>query len=157
MHRQHLIPARIKQQQQNHLAGVNHFLYFLPEEIIKNQYLIIINSYKKKTVRNLPDIKDKLQHIESCPTCLQDVDSVYRSNVTIKMDSNISENINKIKELDLEKQKLAQEISKLNYDITLNEKEFQDLRILKVKIESIQEKITFSLLLCIGCTQINFI
>jgi DNA repair protein SbcC/Rad50 len=98
-----------------------------------------INTLMSKNIDH-EKIKDKIKHLESCPTCLQEVDSVYKSNVEIKMDSEISSNINQVKELDLEKQKLSQEISKLNYDISLKEKEFQDLRILKVKIESIQEK-----------------
>ena len=85
-------------------------------------------------------MREKIKHLESCPTCLQDVDSVYKSNVFIKMDSELSENINRIKEFELEKQKLTQEISKLNYETSLKEKEFQDLRILKVKIQSIEEK-----------------
>jgi DNA repair protein SbcC/Rad50 len=85
-------------------------------------------------------IKEKIKRLDSCPTCLQEVDSIYKSNVVLKMDSEISENVSKIKELELEKQKLSQEISKINYETLLKEKEFQDLRILKVKIESIQEK-----------------
>ncbi len=112
----------------------------IPEMNDKNLRLSTeINTLMSKNQDN-ENIKKKLQHLESCPTCLQDVDSVYKSNVTIKMDSQIFENVNKIKDLELEKQKHSQEISKLNYDITINEKDFQDLRILKVKIESIDEK-----------------
>lgn len=98
-----------------------------------------INTLLSKNQDN-EKIKEKIKHLESCPTCLQDVDSVYKSNVIIKMDSEISKNVNQIKELELEKQELSQKISKLNYEISLKEKEFQDLRILKVKIESVQEK-----------------
>ncbi len=86
------------------------------------------------------NIKKRLQHLESCPTCLQEVDSVYKSNVVIKFDSEISENVNKIKEFELEKQKLSQDLSKINYEISLKEKEIQELRITKVKVESITEK-----------------
>lgn len=85
-------------------------------------------------------IKEKIKHLESCPTCLQEVDSVYKSNVLIKMDSEISENVKLIQELTLEKQEILQETNKTEYEISLNEKEIQELKILKIKIETLNEK-----------------
>jgi DNA repair protein SbcC/Rad50 len=112
----------------------------VPELNDKNiEFSTKINTLYSKNQDN-QSAKEKIKHLESCPTCLQEVDSVYKSNVILKMDSETSKNINEIKELELEKQKLSQELSRLNYDLSLKEKEFQDLRILKVKVESIQEK-----------------
>lgn len=85
-------------------------------------------------------LKQKIAHIEVCPTCLQNVDFVYKSNVSNKIDSDISENTNKIKNLELEKQKISSEISKIEYEISEKEKEIQELKLTKVKLQSLNEK-----------------
>jgi exonuclease SbcC len=85
-------------------------------------------------------LKQKISHLEVCPTCLQDVDSVYKSNVVNKLDSDMSENIHKIQELEISKQKVSTELNNMEYSIFLKEKEIQDLKLLKVKIQGINEK-----------------
>ncbi len=98
-----------------------------------------INSYSLRNQEN-EKIKEKLKHLEVCPTCLQDVEPVYKSNVVNKMDSDTSENINKIKELTFEKQKVSQNLNKVDYEISSKEKEMQELKILKVRVQGIKEK-----------------
>jgi DNA repair protein SbcC/Rad50 len=61
----------------------------IPEMNEKNLKLATeINTLMSKNIDH-EKIKDKIKHLESCPTCLQEVDSVYKSNVEIKMDSEI--------------------------------------------------------------------
>ncbi len=85
-------------------------------------------------------VKEKLSKIEVCPTCLQDVDPLYKTNVINKMDSDNSENTNKIRDLTLEKNNFEREINKLESELSLKEKKIQELKILKIKLQGIQEK-----------------
>jgi exonuclease SbcC len=56
------------------------------------------------------------------------------------MESEISENVRLIQDMTFEKQKISQELNKIEYEISLKENEIQDLKILKIKIESLEEK-----------------
>lgn len=85
-------------------------------------------------------VKTNLKKIEVCPTCLQDVDSVYKSNVVNNIDANIAENINQIRELTIQKQKIISEINKLDFEVSKKEKEINELNILRVRIKDIKEK-----------------
>ncbi len=85
-------------------------------------------------------IKNKLKKIEICPTCLQDVEPVYKSNVFNRLDSEIFENVRKIKTLNLEKQELSEKMNKLNNEISLKEKKIQELETLIIKLQNLQEK-----------------
>lgn len=85
-------------------------------------------------------IKEKLKNLEICPTCLQEVDSVYKSNVVNEMDSNISSNNNLIKDNTEKKEELRNQILKIDYDISLKEKRIQELKILKVKLLGLEDK-----------------
>ncbi len=85
-------------------------------------------------------IKTKITHVEICPTCLQDVSPVYKSNVVNKLESDTAKNVSLIKNLRLEKQKISERILKIETEISLNEKELQELNLLKIKFEGIKEK-----------------
>jgi exonuclease SbcC len=98
-----------------------------------------ITSYRLKN-HDFQNLKNNLSHLEVCPTCLQDVAPVYKGNVLNKIDSDISENIHKIQELEIEKQKVSSELHAVDYDIMQNQKEIQEMKILKIKLQSVQEK-----------------
>ena len=85
-------------------------------------------------------IKTKITNVEICPTCLQDVSPVYKSNVINKLESDIVKNNSRIKQLSLEKQNISERISKIYNEISSNEKELQELNLLKIKFEGVQEK-----------------
>ncbi|MCX6749810.1 MAG: AAA family ATPase [Candidatus Pacearchaeota archaeon] len=85
-------------------------------------------------------IKEKLKHIEICPTCLQDVGPVYRTNVINKMDSEVSESLKKIEELTLEKKKIFENMVKVEEYISAKEKELSDLRLKKMKFQEMDSK-----------------
>jgi len=84
--------------------------------------------------------KTKITNVEICPTCLQDVSPVYKSNVINELESNTSKNVSRIKDLRLEKQNISERILKIYHEISSNEKELQELNLLKIKFEGIQEK-----------------
>ena len=85
-------------------------------------------------------IKIKITNVEICPTCLQDVNPVYKTNVINKLDSDTSKNVSTIKDLRIEKQRISERILKTDADISSKEKELQELNLLKIKFEGISEK-----------------
>lgn len=98
-----------------------------------------INSLELKNQES-ENIKQKLRKIEICPTCLQDVDPIYRTNALNKLDRDISENTRKIKELDLEKQEFSKKTSDLNKELYMREKDLQELETLRIRFENMEEK-----------------
>lgn len=85
-------------------------------------------------------IRNKIRHIEICPTCLQNVGPVYRSNVMNKLDSDISGNLKRTEDLTIEKKSVTSNIKKADEQISSKEKQINDLRILKIKLQEIDEK-----------------
>jgi len=98
-----------------------------------------INSLNIKNQENENTI-NKIKRIEICPTCLQDVNSIYKSNVVNKLESDTAENFGKIKILSEEKRNLLKKVGMIDNEILLNEGKIHDLNILKIKIQDIKEK-----------------
>jgi len=98
-----------------------------------------INSMNLKNQDN-KSLKEKLRHIEICPTCLQNVGPVYKSNVINKLDSETSENLKKIEALTLEKRKVLENILEIENWLSAKEKELSDLRLQKMKSQEIDAK-----------------
>lgn len=112
------------------------------QKIIQEEKILIsgkISSLKLKNQENL-EVKEKISKIDICPTCLQDVNPVYRTNVANKIESEISGNLKKIKELEEELEKIEEKNSKLDDEIISNQKEIQETELLKVKLMEINEK-----------------
>jgi exonuclease SbcC len=99
----------------------------------------LIHSLNSKNSEN-EKVKEKLKHIEVCPTCLQEVDPVYKSNVINQMDSDTSLNTNLIKELTEKKISIQEQITKLDYELSVKEKRIQELKILRIRLKEIDEK-----------------
>jgi len=88
----------------------------------------------------LKKLEQKLSNLESCPTCLQTVDAVYRANVLNKSHNDVAGNNKKIEILESEKKQIFDKI-KNNESMTSSlENELTDLKILKMKLEGIYEK-----------------
>ena len=85
------------------------------------QVLSNINSFKSKIQEN-EKIKQNISHLEMCPTCLQNVDPNYKANIFNKLDSDTSQNINKIKEFEIEKINLTKKISSVEEELSSREK-----------------------------------
>ena len=98
-----------------------------------------INSLNSKNQENKM-VMEKLRHIEICPTCLQNVGPVYRTNVTNKLESEISENLRKIEELTLEKKRILESIIKIEEYLSIKERELSDFRLQKIKFQEIEAK-----------------
>ncbi|MCX6750541.1 MAG: hypothetical protein NTZ83_03720, partial [Candidatus Pacearchaeota archaeon] len=99
----------------------------------------MIHSLNSKNTYN-EMIKEKLKHLEVCPTCLQEVDPVYKSNVINQMDSDTSLNLNSIKELTAKKDSIEEQIIKFDYELSVKEKKIQELKILRIRLLEIKEK-----------------
>jgi len=84
--------------------------------------------------------KLSISKLDMCPTCLQNVDAVYKSNVSNKMHQDISVNVKKIEELILEKRKMSENLNKTIFGIEEREKETQKIKIEKIKLQAIEEK-----------------
>src|SRR3989338_7201887 len=85
-------------------------------------------------------IRDKIKHIEICPTCLQNIGPVYKSNVFNNFDSNTAENLKNIDVLAIEKKNITESIQKTEEQISIKEKQIHDLKILKIKLQDVEEK-----------------
>jgi exonuclease SbcC len=85
-------------------------------------------------------MEKKFSALEVCPTCLQNVETIYRANVLNKNYNEISKNTSEIQELDIQKKQFCEILKKLDAEIFSGEKELTDLRILKVKQHEIYDK-----------------
>jgi exonuclease SbcC len=111
-------------------------------EKLNNSYLEINSKINSIFLRIEEDkkLETKISSLEICPTCLQNVDAVYRANVLNKIHNNESEFKSKINSLEEEKILAVQEIRQIENTISVDEKRFTDLRILKIKLQGIEEK-----------------
>ncbi len=108
----------------------------------ENHVLEIKTKINSLTIKNHEDerIKDRLTHIEICPTCMQDVNATYKKNVLNKINASAIKNLQQINEFILQESKISNEIAELEKNIYLNEKQIQEINILKVKMQGVEEK-----------------
>lgn len=100
-----------------------------------------INSIELK-INDSKKLEMNFSDLKICPTCLQNVDAVYRANVLNKIHSDNAEAKNKIQELEDEKKDVLQKLKETENNISLYENKLTDLKILKMKLQGIQEKQT---------------
>ncbi|MEK6898314.1 MAG: AAA family ATPase [Nanoarchaeota archaeon] len=98
-----------------------------------------INSLNVKNREN-ENLKNNLAHIETCPTCLQEVNLLYKTNIFNKINYEISDNNEKIKLLDAEKNNLLLEIKKTDDAISFLANNIQEKSIMRIKIQNIKDK-----------------
>ena len=85
-------------------------------------------------------LEKKMQSLEVCPTCRQDVDAVYRANVLNKNHNELSQSKNKIQALEMERKNIYDKIKELEISNNFLEKKLTDLKILKMKSDTVEEK-----------------
>ncbi|MEK6824132.1 MAG: AAA family ATPase [Nanoarchaeota archaeon] len=109
---------------------------------LENQVLDIRTNINLLTIKNQEgeDIKDKLKHIEVCPTCMQDVNQNYKNNVLNKIDLSRVQNIKQIDQFILQNSKFLNEIIEIEKKIFLSEKQIQEMNILRIKMQGVEEK-----------------
>ena len=121
----------------------NEFLLKKKEKNYVNENLIKtslqINSFIERNQDN-ENTKSKIKHIETCPTCMQKVDNVYKSNIFQKLDLEISDNLSEIEILEEHKKTFLEKTNNLEIEILYFEKKISELNELKVKSQSIREK-----------------
>jgi exonuclease SbcC len=109
---------------------------FNEENLEINSQITSINYKNEENIR----LEKNISNLEICPTCLQDVDAIYRTNVLNKSHSDIAENNRKLETLEQERKQLSEKIKIIDSKIYLKEKEITDLKIFKIKLQGIQEK-----------------
>jgi len=101
-----------------------------------NSQIALLNSKNESH----KELERKMSNLQICPTCLQNVDSVYRANIMNNSHSGIFENNKKIEVLGQDKKILMDKSKTLNVEISTKERELTDMKILKVKIEGTKER-----------------
>jgi len=85
-------------------------------------------------------LEQQISNLEKCPTCLQEVDPVYRANVLNKIHTELGRNKNKIEECEIQREQINKQLKDINVKISENENKSNELKILRVKLQSINEK-----------------
>jgi len=98
-----------------------------------------INSILLKNEEN-KKIEKKISSIEICPTCLQNVDAVYKANVLNKIHSDNFESSKQLQVLEIEKKEIEAKLNWIELEISSNERQLTDLRILKMKLQDVDDK-----------------
>ncbi|HLC87198.1 MAG TPA: AAA family ATPase [Candidatus Nanoarchaeia archaeon] len=94
----------------------------------------------KMKIEESKKLEQKISNLEVCPTCLQEIDALYRANVLNKTHNEISYAFNKIQDIEIDKKQLLEKIQKIDLDMSEIQKKIYDLNLLKIKLESIKEK-----------------
>jgi len=98
-----------------------------------------ISSFKLKNEEN-KKLEQKISNLEICPTCLQDIDAVYRANVLNKSHSETFQNNEKIKVFEESKKNILEKIKVFEEKIKVFEEKITDLKILKMRLQEVYEK-----------------
>jgi len=85
-------------------------------------------------------LHEKMSSLEVCPTCLQNVDAIYRSNILNKAHNDLSSNKKRLEELFIQKESISSKIKEIDINISLKQKNLTDLKILKMKLQTVNEK-----------------
>jgi exonuclease SbcC len=107
------------------------------------QYIEISSLLSSLAVKNsdLEKLRKSIAAIKMCPTCLQDVSAVYKANILNRIDSDISENKEKILKLIIDKDNFTKKLDELKEKSSSEESRRSELLLLKVKLESVKERI----------------
>jgi exonuclease SbcC len=98
-----------------------------------------ISSLSLKNQEN-DNLKNKISNLQMCPTCLQDVNQVHKSNVVNKVEGDTVENVKKIEVLTLEKKKFYFRLNEIDIETSNIQNKIQELRLLKIRLEDVSEK-----------------
>jgi DNA repair protein SbcC/Rad50 len=98
-----------------------------------------INSFLLKAEEN-KKIEKKISNLDICPTCLQNVDSVYKANVLNKINTDDVEGKKQIELLEVRKKETAENLRKMDTEIYSLERQLTDLKILRMKLQAVNEK-----------------
>jgi exonuclease SbcC len=94
----------------------------------------------KIKIEDSSKLKNKMSNLDVCPTCLQNVDAVYRANVLNKTHNDINSLSNQVQALEIEQISAAEKLKKIELDLDLKQRELTELKILKMKYDGIKDK-----------------
>jgi exonuclease SbcC len=98
-----------------------------------------INSILWKEEEN-KKLEKKISSLDICPTCLQNVDSVYKANVLNKIHTDDVESGKEKMILEVQKKETSENLKKTEAEIFANERKLTDLKIMKMKLQDIDAK-----------------
>jgi DNA repair protein SbcC/Rad50 len=98
-----------------------------------------INSFLWKEEEN-KKLEKKISSLDICPTCLQNVDSVYKANVLNKIDVDNVESNKQIVVLEMQRNEASESLKRTEAEIFANERHLTDLKILRMKLQDVNEK-----------------
>jgi DNA repair protein SbcC/Rad50 len=98
-----------------------------------------INSLLWKEEEN-KKLEKKISSLDICPTCLQNVDSVYKANVLNKIDVDNVESSKQIIVLEMRGNEASESLKRIETEISSNERHLTDLKILRMKLQDVNEK-----------------
>jgi exonuclease SbcC len=116
-------------------------LKFQKKEIEENKITISgkLSALNLKNKEN-ESLRERLNHIETCPTCLQNVDPVYKSNVFNKLESETSENKKQAQSLTFELEESNKKFYDIEKEVNEKQKQLHEFEIIKVKLKDVNEK-----------------
>ena len=97
-------------------------------------------SSQNMKIKEKDDLGKKMRNIDICPTCLQNVEANYRTNVLNSVDSEISKSKKEITELEIVITKIDEHMEKIESDLISMEKQIDEQKLLKLKSLGIEEK-----------------
>ena len=98
-----------------------------------------MNSLGSKNQEN-GEIKNRISHVEICPTCLQEVNVMYKNNILSRLNFEIFENLKKIESLSMEKRTVEKNLSETDSKINSTEKKMREHNLVKMKIDNMSER-----------------
>lgn len=114
----------------------------IDEKKKNEEYSRILAEMKSLEIKNwdLEEKKIRIEKLDRCPTCLQDVQEVYKKNIFLNFESEITENKKKIIAFNDKKLSLSREIEEIRKNQKQLEDKISEQRIIKIKLESMKEK-----------------
>jgi DNA repair protein SbcC/Rad50 len=113
----------------------------MEKEDLRDKNLEITTQINSIVIKNSENekVKINLGKIDLCPTCLQDVDPIYKSNVFNKLDSEVSQNVSKVQNLETEKHKIVEDTNKIKREILSLEEQKKELGELRFKFQKLED------------------
>ncbi len=131
------LDARVLQQIEGEKKGKIH-----EEELLRKEFLELsgVISSLQLRVHDAKKLKEQILKLQLCPTCLQNVDNNYKENIIAKFDMEHLECQAKIENLLKKKIDIASSLDHIKQLLLEFEKQYRELQMRKVKIDSVGEK-----------------
>jgi len=123
----------------SHIINQEQFLKQANEEYIGIATKIQSQEHKKIEIQAL---KTKITGLEKCPTCLQEVNEQYKTNITTKADEELNVILEQTEIYNKKKQELSAKLEAIRKQIDTYKASLSEMEILKIKLQGLKEKET---------------